>query len=203
MAYQIDLSQSHFIIDDTPQLKREPPVMFAKKESTDYFDANSTICEGNEDIEPYSFSLRFKVELKQDPIVQVQEEKELCNMGSSFGVNDGDNNKDFDNQNDDVNKNNKDHKANNHLLIENKQSYNHIQKRNVYVQTNKQLFVKNQQQLFKYNQKYINHAVYQETIQSLKQKQSLQKFVSKNNNKNRLLNLLIPLILLIILIMCL
>ncbi|CAK94668.1 unnamed protein product (macronuclear) [Paramecium tetraurelia] len=170
MAYQLDLSQSKFIVDDTPQLKREPPAIFAKKESTDYFDVNSTICECNEEIEPYAFQLRFKVELKQDPIVQTQEEKELCNMGSSFGVNDGDKNNNFDNPIDHVNQNTQGPKDNNQILGESKQSFNHIQKRNVLVQTNK-LMLKNQQQLFKYNQKYVNHAVYQETLLSLKQKQ--------------------------------
>ncbi|CAD8198359.1 unnamed protein product [Paramecium octaurelia] len=170
MAYQIDLSQSKFIVDDTPQLKREPPAIFAKKESTDYFDGNSTVCECNEEIEPYAFQLRFKVELKQDPIAQTQEEKELCNMGSSFGVYDGDKNNNFDNPIDHVNQNTQDPKDNHQNLGESKQSFNHIQKRNVFVQT-KKLLLKNQQQLFKCNQKYVNHAVYQETLLSLKQKQ--------------------------------
>ncbi|CAD8188828.1 unnamed protein product [Paramecium octaurelia] len=142
MAYRIDLSQLKCIIDDTPQLKRDPQPLFVMKASTEYFDANSTICECNEESEPYSFWLKFKVELKQDPITQSNEDKELYNMGSSFGVNEVDNPKNLKCSND-INDNTKSDQDDNHP----------IKKRSVSVQTNN-LSLKNKLQLFKYNQKY-------------------------------------------------
>ncbi|CAD8107952.1 unnamed protein product [Paramecium sonneborni] len=145
MAYQIDFSKLKLITDDTPQLKREPPAIFAKKESTDYFDANSTICECNDDIQPYSFQLRFKLELKQQPISQNQDDKEFCNMGSSFGVNENDNQENQQNhqerQSDTIHINNCIESNHNQSPGNVKSHFNQIQKRNVSVQTNK-LFLK-------------------------------------------------------------
>ncbi|CAK57592.1 unnamed protein product (macronuclear) [Paramecium tetraurelia] len=126
MAYHIDLSQLKCIIDDTPQLKRDSQALFVMKASTDYFDANSTICECNEESEPYSFSLRFKVELKQDPITQSNEDKEFYNMGSSFGLNEVDNPKNLKCSHD-INDNTKSDQDKHHQ----------IKKRSVSVQTNK------------------------------------------------------------------
>ena len=55
MTYQIDLSRLSNITDDTPCLKREPPASY--KDSTDFYDANSTLCEYSDEKQGYSFRL--------------------------------------------------------------------------------------------------------------------------------------------------